>query len=553
MSLAAVLLLAWGASPASAEPFVGGLGPVAEAMKAEISRSTASLKMEGYQTPYYIGLRSVDEYSNQFSYSLGQPLEHYSLTSRTLTPDARVGGYELDDHPLEPSSDSHDVTLPDADDVYALRYRIWSALDDEYKQSAASFLRKQAQRVERGKADYETDDLSREKPSVSSGPVEFPAWDWDSIEQNMKDASAAFRGNPILLYSWVNLKAQRRRKIVITSEGTDVRFAERMANLSMAAGSYADDGMRLAVSRSWTVPSPESLPDHAALQREALLMQAELMELRQASSTSPFNAPAILDPSASAALFSALATRLEGPEQRNPEGSQTFRGKVGQRIMPSFVSLIDDPRQPRFNGTPLAGHYPFDEEGMPAQRAALIEKGVLKSFLLSRYPVLGFPHTNGHGRADVGKLPMGRFANLFLESDKTVTVAELKAMLMKECRKRGKPYGLWVKHVSRWQQQSGTQEHQAFRAEPELVYLVDAKTGRETLIRGLDVVGTPLSAAAKIVAAGKDAEVTNYLDEQASGTVPVGVVSPSLLITEIETQRSEGKPERPPILPPPKP
>ncbi len=542
-NLASALLLLLLAPSVRAEP----ASPAA--LDVELRRATESLKMEGYPPPYFISLRVTDEIEEQRNFSLGQALESFRGDSRALSTDVRVGSYELDNHPLEPTAETHLVTLPFGEDAYALRHRAWTALDEDYKQAAAAFLRKQAQRVERGKADYETDDLSREPAAVYAAPEPAPA----PPDPDLKQVTAAFRGNPSLLYSWATVKSRLRHERLVNSEGTRVETAPRAATLTMSAGSWAPDGIRLNVTRSWTAVGDGSLPSAEKLSSEAGTMQDELAALAKAEPASPLNAPALLDPSASAALFAALATRLEGEEQRNPEGGQTFRSKLGSAITPAFIGLVDDPTVERRAGEPLAGFYRFDDEGVPARRTPLIEKGVLKGFLLSRYPIVGFPRSNGHGRAAPGRRPTARFASLFVESAKTSSVEELKRRLREECRQRGKPFGFWIRHVTRWRQQAGSQEHQAFRALPELVYTIDAETGKETLIRGLDMVGTPLTAVARILAAGNDLETTNYMDDQTSGSVPASTVSGSLLIGEIETQRSEGKPERPPILPAPAP
>jgi predicted Zn-dependent protease len=283
-------------------------------------------------------------------------------------------------------------------------------------------------------------------------------------------------------------------------------------------------------------------------------MANRLRERAASAPIAPFNAPAILDPSISATAFLALGSRLEGEEQRNPEGGQTFRKELGSPILPSFLSLADDPTLGTYGGKALSGTYKFDEDGVPARRVSLIESGVLKSFLLSRYPVPDLPKlSNGHGRAATGRMPMARPGNLFVSSTKSEDVQKLKAALMAECRKRGKPQGLWIRRALSWSQQSTTGEHQSFRAVPEEVVLVDAKTGKETLTHGLDLVGTPRGLLSRVMATGNDAQAANFFDDQQSGTVSVGVVSPSLLIAEIELQRSEGKPTRKPVLPPPDP
>ena len=216
-------------------------------------------------------------------------------------------------------------------------------------------------------------------------------------------------------------------------------------------------------------------------------------------------------------------------------------------LLPDALTLIDDPTQTSFRGRPLFGHYDFDDEGVPARRVALIERGLLKGFLLSRYPVKGFPRSNGHARAAVGIMPAGTPGALFLTSSEPQPVEKLLARLREECRARQKPYGLWIRGLRAAVQQQGGGGQGSIRFVAR-VDLVEAATGKITRVRDLDLVGTPLVMAESLVAAGDDEDASDiYL------VAPTSVIAPSLLVAEAELQRSETKPEKAPILPPPQP
>jgi hypothetical protein len=146
-------------------------------------------------------------------------------------------------------------------------------------------------------------------------------------------------------------------------------------------------------------------------------------------------------------------------------------------------------------------------------------------------------------------------ANLIVESSNTLNAKKLKAMLIAEAKKQGKPYGLIIRHIYGGDTNtqasgpnSGRDNYQAFKATPVLVYAVDVRTGKERLVRGVEVVGTPLASLEKVIAAGNDAEAFNGVCGAESGWVPVSIISPSILTAQVELQRTGGTRKKAPIL-----
>jgi predicted Zn-dependent protease len=545
LALAALLLC----GAASAHPLKED-----SSLAAEIARATTSLHMEDYASPYYVALRLADVFRSQLVYDFGHPAVDYSMRDSELTVEVRVGSSTMDNHPMGARTDNNTVNLAYDGAPFATAHEAWRTIDESYKKATADFLNRQAQRVERGRAEYETDDLAPEpRHQYDEAPV--PEWHpSESFRAGMREVSQVLRGFPEFLGSGTSFDWASSHKHILNSEGTRVAATNAGGWLEITADAMSTDGIRLTGRRTWFARHPDSLPPWDQIRKDTEDMAKRLRERAASAPMAPFNAPAILDPSISATAFLALDSRLEGEEQRNPEGGQTFRKELGSPILPSFLTIADDPTVASYDGKALAGNYKYDEEGVPAQRVSLIESGVLKNFLLSRYPIPDLPkQSNGHGRAASGRLPMARPGNIFVSSSKTQDVDKLKAALMEECRKRGKPYGIWIRRALSWSQQSTTGEHQSFRAVPEEVVLVDANTGKETLTHGLDLVGTPRGLLSRVMATGTDAQAINFFDDQQSGTVSVGVVSPSLLVAEVELQRSEGKPTRKPVLPPPSP
>jgi predicted Zn-dependent protease len=275
-----------------------------------------------------------------------------------------------------------------------------------------------------------------------------------------------------------------------------------------------------------------------------------LEALRKAPVTQPFDGPAILSGRAAAVFFhEVLGHRLEGQRQRGDEEGQTFTKELNKEVLPSFLSVSDDPTLSNFNKTWLSGTYSFDDEGQKARRVDLIQNGVLKTFLMSRLPIASFAGSNGHGRAQVGRMPTGRQGNLIVSSTKTESEADLRKQLIEEARRQGKPYGLYFEDISSGFAVTSRSAPQAFQVIPLVVYRVYVDGRPDELVRGVSIVGTPLAAMKRIIATSDKSEVFNGECGAESGTVPVSAVAPAMLVSEIETQRQQQGTQRPPILP----
>jgi predicted Zn-dependent protease len=243
--------------------------------------------------------------------------------------------------------------------------------------------------------------------------------------------------------------------------------------------------------------------------------------------------------------------RLEGERLEDDKDGQTYKGQIGQLVLPPFLTIVDDPTLAAVQGTALNGSYAFDEQGVRARRTVLVKDGRLETYLLSRKPVKPFARSNGHGRSQGARPPMARMANLVVESSRRVPAAELKRMLMAEARRQGKRYGLVIRDIAGGNTNTASYGYQAFKGTPRLVYRVDAKTGAEELVRGVELVGTPLSSVNKVLATSDGMRVFNGYCGAESGYVPVSTVAPSTLVGELELQRVARANERSPILPSP--
>jgi TonB family protein len=346
------------------------------------------------------------------------------------------------------------------------------------------------------------------------------------------------------------LTAQNETDYFASSEGSQVVTPHLSARLVVFAVTRADDGMDLFRAQTFEAETVEELPGQPELEAAIRELGKSLEALRKAPVTEPFDGPAILSGRAAAVFFhEVLGHRLEGQRQRGDEEGQTFTKDVGKEVLPTFLSVADDPTRTTFGDTWLSGSYEYDDEGQKARRVDLIDDGVLKTFLMSRLPIASFAESNGHGRAQTGRVPTGRQGNLIVTSTKTEPESELRKQLIEEAKKQGKAYGLYFEDISSGFAVTTRSSPQAFQVIPLVVWRVYVDGRPDELVRGVSIVGTPQAALKRILATGDKSEVFNGECGAESGTIPVSAVAPAMLVSEMETQKQAQGTARPPILP----
>jgi TldD protein len=533
-----------------------------EAMQAEQARSMAKLRLEGYEAPYFIGYQVKDTEHRSVSGRYGALFGDEHKRDRRLFVDVRVGSYELDNSGSDPLAAMMDLAgdsnfqprrdAPIDDDPGALRNALWLMTDERYKAALAAWLEKRGKRVYRLAREDEVASFARQKPSrFVQAPVPF-AFSGPKARRLVREIGALFRAHPEIFDSDVRVEADKVTRYYVSSEGTALVTESTLFAIHVQAVTRAEDGQLLENGRDYYAASEAGLPDLERVRRETLEMIEQLLALRRAPVIEPYTGPAILAPMATGVLFhEVLGHRLEGDRQEEDWEGRTFKGQIGRRVLPEFLSLIDDPTLRQAAGQTLNGSYLFDEEGVPAQRVTLIDEGVLRGFLMSRRPVKGFDRSNGHGRSSGARAPAARMANLIVESSRTKSMDELKRMLIAEAKRQGKPYALILEDITGGETNTSSYGYQAFKGHPRLVYRIDVETGREELVRGVEMVGTPLTILNKIAATGDRVGVFNGFCGAESGYVPVSTVAPAALVTELELQRTAQARERLPLLPSP--
>jgi len=433
-----------------------------------------------------------------------------------------------------------------------LKRALWLQTDFRYKQALLAYNKIRGQRVFDASDPAWAGSFSPAPPVRVGERATAFVFDREGWKKRAKTLSRRFVGHDHVFDSAVTVTSTGLCRRLATNDPSLLRtYAQYHAVLITGVG-RADDGMLLDHSVEFYWRESDTAPSDKELEAGVDRLVAELAELVVAPVLEPYFGPAILEPRAAGVFFhEALGHRLEGQRQKDDDEGQTFRGQVGKAILPAFVDVVDDPTLASWRGQPLNGFYRFDEEGVAAERAVLVDDGYLRGFLLSRRPVEGFVSSNGHGRAAPGRRPVARMGNLIVEVKDGQSDALLKKRLMEAARKQGKSFGLRIGSISGGSTNTSAYGYQAFKGVPRMVYKVDAETGEEQLVRGVEFVGTPLTALSSIVAGGRRSEVFNGYCGAESGWIPVSAVAPAMLFEEIELQRTHRPKEKAQLLPPP--
>ncbi len=545
-------------SPAqAAQPAQAAPSPILGAVQQELDREMAVI---GKADPpaYFLSYTVTDSQRSEVTGSNGALLSSQEQRSRWLEGQVRVGSYQLDnthrvgnDGPGFPGSFGEPV--PVDDDPAVLKRAMWRETESQYRAAAEAFIKVktgkdvQVQTLEQGAPDF-----SQEKPQVFSGARASYTLDRHPWEEKVRLYTHSFRSSALILNSIVTFSAQAQNQYHVTSEGTRLQFGEVRYRLELFIQGKASDGMDLERYYNFDWTDPASAPDDKTVLAQCGVLQKELEALTKAPLADPYAGPAMLTGRAAAVFFhEVFGHRDEGFRQKDINEGQTFADKVGQLLLPNFISIVDDPTTAKLGSTVLLGNYPYDDEGIAAQKVTLVDHGVLKNFEMSRQPLNGFPQSNGHGRRQVGLPPESRQGNLIVESSYKVTNARLRQMLIDEIKHQNKQYGLFFDDISGGFTFTGRAQPQAFHVEPLVVYRVYADGRPDELVRGVSIVGTPLVSLQKIMATGDTTEVFNGYCGAESGSVPVAAAAPPLLVSEMEVEKKQTSTDRPPILPPP--
>ena len=524
-----------------------------QAMQEELTRSFSSLQKQPVP-PYYLSYEITETQGISVEASFGVLTYSRESQRRRLDIDLRVGDYAFDNThqvrggPRNWSDRYSRIEIPIEDDPDAIRSVLWYHTDKKYKRAIEKLTTVKTNVRVKVEEEDQSDDFSKEPVEhyvEDIASFDIPRDEW---EARLKKYTAPFAQYGDIYEAEASLSANISTRQYVNSEGSKIQTSQVLYRLFIYAFTKADDGMELPRYESFSAFTPEGLPSDDEVLALVERIISDLHALRDAPIVAPYTGPAILSGRASGVLFHEIfGHRIEGHRQKREDEGQTFKKKIEEKVLPETFSVYFDPTQTSSAGKDLVGAYAYDNQGVKARRVVVVENGIFRRFLMSRSPIENFPNSNGHGRKQPGYAPVARQSNLIVETSEPLTRDQLKEMLIEQCRREDKAFGLYFEDIQGGFTITGRTFPNAFNVLPIMVYRIYTD-GREELVRGVDLIGTPLTAFSQIAAADDQTGVFNGICGAESGGVPVAAVSPGIFISQIEVQKKEKSQERRPIL-----
>jgi predicted Zn-dependent protease len=536
--------------------------PLLRAMKDELKRSDELVRIKSLEHPYFMEYRAEDTVSHGIGASLGALMESSDSAYRIPTVRVRVGSYDFDNtnhiYSEAYGGSRYDPDrLPLDDNYLVFREVYWLATDRAFKTAEDAIARKRSSLKNMSLPDA-LPDFSKAPPAQLILPIERKPVAMEAWKKEIVKLSAVFGAYPEVLSSGVEMQTSQSTNYVLNSEGTTLRIPEDLAYVRVAARGLAADGAEVHDDRLFQAFEAVGLPAEEELARAAKEVAEYVTALTQAPAGEAYDGPVLFEAPAAAQLFGQLlgnnlklTRKPVGDPGRVPAGvSSELENRVGSHILPDWMDVVDDSTQTEFGGHTLLGHYVYDVEGVAPRPVTLVEKGVLKTFLLTRTPVFkDFPGSNGHARftGSFGDQAPG-FGNLFIRASQTAPAAGMKQKLMDMCKERNKPFGILIRKLD----SPGSAANAHALAAPLLAYRV-YPDGREELVRSVQFHGVTTRSFKDIVSASDENYVLDLIDANPRGTfiTTASVIAPAVLFEELELAPVEEETPKPPIVPPP--
>ncbi|HLI85251.1 MAG TPA: metallopeptidase TldD-related protein [Bryobacteraceae bacterium] len=526
-----------------------------DTLSQELNRNYTVLRQKGEPAPYFLSYEVTEQEYHSVSATLGTIESTNNGKERVLDVSIRVGDPTLDNYHRvrgERVQFTSGSVLTYEDNANAIKRRVWLDTDRAYRSAAERLIRIKTNAQVKVAAEDTSADFSSEPSATFVEPPPHLSFDQSAWSDRVKNLSARFLNHPAILTSHVSVSGQTDVRYFVNSEGSRIQHGRGFARVIISASAKAEDGADLSTGETFEAVDPSGLPKDDVLLAAVDRVAKNLEALLHAPEAEPFVGPAIFSGRAAGVFFHEIfGHRIEGHRQKDETEGQTFTKSIGFKVLPDFLSVVFDPTRRKIGGIDLNGWYEYDDEGVKARPVTAVENGVLKTFLMSRSPIQGIDHSNGHGRRQPGYEIVSRQSNLIVESSKGVSDAQLRAMLIDEIKRQHKPYGLYFEDITSGFTTTARSGPQAFKVIPIIVYRVYPDGRPDELVRGADIVGTPLASFAKILATGNKPEVFNGYCGAESGSVPVSAVSPAILVSEIEIEKKAKSNDRPPLLPMP--
>jgi predicted Zn-dependent protease len=570
-----------------------------QAMRDEMQRAKTRLELkipniDQPVRPYYIEYRLLDFEVREVVAEYGTLLSSTQTRNRFMNVEARVGSYKLDSSNFISDDGFRGFIGPNGEvgidrDYDSLRQDLWIATDQAFKEAVETYSRKQAYLSSLARQS-EIDDFAKAEAVHLIDPLQAPDWTSRNWDQEARETSATLRAFSEIHESRVTYYIVYATEYLLTSEGTEIRKNRHFAAIEAGMSTFADDGVPLNHFYAKYATRPADLPSVETVRKGLNVAGTELMALRAAPPAQDYTGPVLFEARAAAPMlaqvlgpavngarppisFSPVMEQLLG----NLGGKSDWVGRLGARVLPSGVSVVDDPGAKDFNGAPLIGGYAVDDEGVRAEKATLVESGNLKNELMSRRPGPDSNQSNGHGRAAFLNDAKPTMSNLFFSSAETFSAADLKKKFLDTCRAEKMTYCLVVREMdnptlSLLHQEDFSELLASYGGGagtgdrlPLVVYRIYPENGREEMIRGSRIIGLNSRALRNIAGIGNDSFAFNFMQSQDNGFagtalgafgsarsgLPASVVAPSLLFEELEVRGARGEAKRLPLLPPP--
>jgi TldD protein len=508
-----------------------------EALLTELDRSKAQLKMDQVQAPYYIEYRvnEVDDFGAEAAFGALRESQHIHV--RVLRVVVRIGDYKQDS--FFGRGQGETSILPLDDDLIALRHQIWLATDEAYKAAGQALAEKQAALKQFSADPNPVDDFAKAPPVIAVEPTVTLRVDEAAWKKTLEDVTSLYKQYPDVQSVTASARFSAINEYLVNSEGTVTRSGKTTYFVQLNSSAQAADGMRLGRSPAYMVARIEELPERDALIADAKKMLETVAALRQAPIVEEeYRGPVLFAADAADDIVASLiGQNVLGRKPQLGKPNRTtgaFATSYKTRVLPNFMTLVDDPTMKEFRGKSVVGNYAVDSEGVKAQAVNVIENGTLTNYLVGRQPLRDIPASNGHGRAAPGSFPGPSLGVLLVNSSEVQAADALKQKVIQLVKDEDKPYGYRVDTLG-----PGNA--------PRLLYRVYAKDGHEELVRGAVFNELDIRAIRNdLIAVGNDPLVSNR-----TGGAPTTIICPSLLFGELEVKRADTSKDKLPDYPPP--
>lgn len=509
-----------------------------KAMTDELTRSMNELVLEGLEKPYFLQYNAQDRVVVSMSAAHGGLKQSDVKRERAIGSRIRVGTLSLDNTNVFRGAGGRG-SLPLDDDYVALRHTIWRITDEDYKRAVETLTRKIAYLQDKTIEDR-PDDFTPGEPVQTMQPTVALVIDQGVWEKKVRDISARFKNHPAIMDSGVEFYAIAVHEFLVNSEGSRIRVGDTGTLLRITAEIQADDGEYLSDEVHYLQETPEKLPSIEAILADIDNMCTRLVALAKAPKVEQYTGPILFEPVAAGKVFEALLANglCARPTPLGAGGAwqeESLEKKLGLRVLPRSMSVVDDSTQKYFEGIPLAGQFDFDDEGTKPRIVELVTKGVLKDLVAGRAPTKKFKKTTGHARGGEFSDPTATVGCLYFTDDNAIAKEEMKQELLTAAKEEGLEFAMRIEAMER----GGGGRLGA----PLYAYRVSAADGSEELVRGLEFLPVQTRALKKILAVGKERKVYNSI-----GSVSISFISPAILFEELELRKLTEEFDKPPIL-----